>query len=76
MSLLLIVVSIDDVKLFNELVLVSIAPNLVLLELVYEFNELVLVSIAFNLVFALELNVFSAPVAVCNVPNVMLFELV
>ena len=45
-------------------------------ELVYEFNELVLVSIAFNLVFALELNVFNAPVAVCNVPNVVLFELV
>ncbi len=45
-------------------------------ELVYEFNELVLVSIAFNLVFALELNVFNAPVAVCNVPNVVLLELV
>ncbi len=54
----------------------KIAFILVVFELVYEFNELVLVSIVFNLVFALELNVFYAPVAVCNVPNVVLLELV
>jgi hypothetical protein len=45
-------------------------------ELVYEFKEPVLVSIALNLVLVLELNVFNAPVAVCNVPNIVLLELV
>ena len=50
LSLFLIVVLIEEVKLFKEDVAVSIAFNLVFVDDVYEFNDAVVDSIIPNLV--------------------------